>query len=95
MATAVVTADIALSARTVWDMVGDFAGIAKWHPLVENCSISFKDATQRRLVMVDGATFIEQFEGADYGACAHHYSIVDGPLPAEAILTKHDRPEAP
>lgn len=83
MAMVVVTADIDLSARTVWDMVGDFAAIAKWRPLVESCSISFKDATQRHLIMVDGATFIEQFEGADYGARAHHYSIVEGPLPVE------------
>lgn len=34
------SAELATPIARVWDIVGDFAGLARWHPLIERCDIA-------------------------------------------------------
>ena len=65
---------------TVWRAIGDFGGIAEWHPLIERAELAeIEGETYRHLTTVDGELFLERLIEAG----SHHltYEMVDGPLP--------------
>jgi hypothetical protein len=68
------------SADAVWAKIGDFCGIAKWHPAIEKCVLS-ADGKQRTLSLKGGGTVVEKLEKRDDAAHSYTYSIVEGPLP--------------
>lgn len=77
-----VTKDTAASAAATWGAIGDFCGIANWHPAVAKCEMSAKDgATFRTLTLKDGAKLLEKQIAFDPAAMSYSYSIEDGPLP--------------
>jgi Polyketide cyclase / dehydrase and lipid transport len=66
----------------VWAAVGDFCGIASWHPAVAKCEISTKDgATFRTLTLKDGAKIFEKQTAFDAKAMTYSYTIEESPLP--------------
>ena len=53
--------DVPASPDAVWKTIGDFCGIANWHPAIEKCEISKKDgATFRTLSLKGGGTILEK-----------------------------------
>ncbi len=73
-----------VSAKQVWDLIGGFNALAKWHPLVEKSEIEEQDdgkTTIRRLSLVGGGTIVERLETLDEEARLYSYTILEAPLP--------------
>jgi hypothetical protein len=64
----------------VWQKVGDFCGIANWHPAIEKCELS-ADKKVRTLTLKGGGTIVEKLVRWNDGNHSYTYSIVSGPLP--------------
>ena len=69
-----------LAPDAVWKKVGDFCGIAKWHPIIEKCTLS-ADGKERVLMAKGGATATERVEAWDDSARSYTYTIIGGNLP--------------
>jgi len=69
-----------LSANALWEKIGDFCGIGKWHPALEKCELS-ADGKTRTLSLKGGGTIVEALVKMDPAARLYTYSIVSGPLP--------------
>lgn len=77
-----VAKDTKANAKAAWAAVGDFCGIANWHPAVAKCEILAKDgATFRTLTLKDGAKLLEKQTAFDAANMTYSYTIEDGPLP--------------
>jgi hypothetical protein len=74
------------SADAVWTKIGDFCGIAKWHPAIEKCVLS-TDGKERTLSLKGGGTIVEKQEKRDDAAHSYTYSIVSGPLPVTNYMS--------
>jgi len=71
-----------VSARMVWDAIGGFNSLAKWHPAVAKSEEAKEGtATIRRLTLRGGGTIVERLEGKDDKKRTYTYSILAGPLP--------------
>lgn len=82
------TMDSGQAAAAVWAKVGDFCGIAKWHPAVKNCTLSQKDgATFRLLDLGDKATVLEKLVNRDDAKRSYSYMIVEGVLPVQNYVS--------
>ena len=76
------SATVAASPDKVWHTIGDFCGIAAWHPAVEKCVPSDKDGQKiRTLSLKGGGTLVEQQVSRDDKVMSYTYTIVEGPLP--------------
>jgi hypothetical protein len=64
----------------VWKKVGDFCGIANWHPAIAKCELS-ADKKQRTLTLKDGGTIVEKLVQWSDANHSYTYKIVSGPLP--------------
>jgi Polyketide cyclase / dehydrase and lipid transport len=69
-----------LSADALWAKIGDFCGIAKWHPALEKCELS-ADGKTRTLSLKGGGTIVEALTKLDAAGKSYTYSIISGPLP--------------
>jgi hypothetical protein len=69
-----------LSADALWAKIGDFCGIARWHPAFEKCELS-ADGKTRTLSLKGGGTIVEALVKMDAAGRSYTYSIVSGPLP--------------
>jgi Polyketide cyclase / dehydrase and lipid transport len=69
-----------LSADALWAKIGDFCGIAKWHPAIEKCELS-ADGRMRTLSLKGGGTIVEALMKTDPAGRSYTYAIVSGPLP--------------
>jgi hypothetical protein len=66
----------------VWAAIGDFCGIASWHPAIAKCEAgSDGDTKLRTLTTQDGAVLKEALKAWDDGAMTYTYSILESPLP--------------
>jgi len=70
----------AASVDAVWAKIGDFCGIAKWHPAVEKCALS-ADGLTRTLSLKGGGTIVEKQVKRDEAGHSYTYAIVESPLP--------------
>ena len=78
----------ALAANAVWAKVGDFCGIAKWHPAVKNCTLSQKDGAAMRLLdLGGGASVLEKLISRDDAKRSYSYAIVEGVLPVQNYVS--------
>jgi hypothetical protein len=68
------------SADTVWGKVGDFCGIANWHPAVAKCELSHGKKI-RTLSLKGGGTIVERLLKWDNKGKKYTYTIVSSPLP--------------
>ena len=72
-------------ARTVWDTIGGFNSLAKWHPAVARSDESRRGtAAVRRLTLHGGGSIVERLEGKDDKKRTYSYSILEGPLQSRA-----------
>ena len=69
-----------MSPEALWKKIGDFCGIANWHPAVEKCVLS-ADGKQRTLSLKGGGTIVEALENLDDANHAYTYTIISSPLP--------------
>jgi hypothetical protein len=85
MAKVSLSTTLPVPARTVWDAIGGFNSLAKWHPAVAKSEESKEGAaTIRRLTLHGGGSIVERLEGKDDTRRTYSYSIVAGPLPVAA-----------
>jgi hypothetical protein len=75
-----VTMTSSMSTDALWKKVGDFCGIASWHPAIEKCVLS-ADGKQRTLSLKGGGTIVEALEHWDNANHSYTYTILSGPLP--------------
>lgn len=72
------------SPAAAWKEIGDFCGIADWHPAVAKCSISMKDKVMlRTLDLNGGGTIIEKQVSRSDAKHKYTYAIVESPLPVD------------
>lgn len=65
----------------VWRTVGDFTGLAAWHPAIAACTAEH-GGRRRRVTLVDGSEIVEELVARDDAGASYTYTIVDsGPLP--------------
>jgi Polyketide cyclase / dehydrase and lipid transport len=70
------------SAEAVWDAIGGFDALARWHPAVASSARAEEGGrTLRRLELRGGGTIVEALEAHDGAARRYSYTIVSGPLP--------------
>ena len=74
--------DLPVSAKTVWDVIGNFNALPDWHPAVQKSEIK-KEAggTLRKLSLIGGGTIEEKLEQISDKERLYTYSILSGPLP--------------
>jgi hypothetical protein len=75
-----VTMTSSMSPDALWKKVGDFCGIAAWHPAIEKCVLS-PDGKQRTLTIKGGGVAVEALEQFDDANRSYTYTILSG-LPA-------------
>jgi len=75
-----VTMTSSMTPDALWKKVGDFCGIASWHPAIEKCVLS-ADGKQRTLSLKGGGTVVEALENWDDAHRTYTYTILSGPLP--------------
>lgn len=76
------TVTIAAGADVVWAAIGDFCGIATWHPAIAKCALSTDGgASLRTLTTKDGAVFLERQLAFEPARHSYSYSILESPLP--------------
>jgi hypothetical protein len=87
---------IAASAPRVWDVIGDFNALPKWHPAFARSEEERQgDHTIRRLVLTNGATLVERLEEKNDAERYYSYTILEGPVPVRNYRsTIHVRPAA-
>jgi hypothetical protein len=75
-------ADFSVSPEAIWAVIGDFAGIADWHPAVESSeAVDIDGAAHRHLRLHGGGLILEHLTGRE--AHTHHYEIIESPLPVD------------
>lgn len=80
------TIEIAAAPGKVWVAIGDFCGIANWHPAVAKCELS-EDKKVRTLTTGDGAKLIEPLERWDDAGMTYTYRIQESPLPVDNYIS--------
>jgi hypothetical protein len=92
-----VSTQLPVAARTVWDTIGGFNNLARWHPAVAKSEESKEGgATLRTLTLHGGGRIVERLEGKDDKARTYRYSILEGPLPVakyQATLRVAENPD--
>ena len=74
--------DVAAAPDKAWAAIGDFCGIAAWHPAVAKCALERKGGkTYRRLSLKGGGEILEQQSAWDGAGRSYGYTIVESPLP--------------
>ena len=84
-----VSMELAVSAETVWRVIGSFGGVPDWHPAVEKSEQKEENgATVRTLSLAGGGSIVERLESVDDKERAYTYSTLSGPLPvADYVAT--------
>jgi len=74
-------------AAAVWDLLGDFGGVARYSPGLESCTVEGEGVGAIRTIkMPGGMQLSERLEAFDGPRRRLQYSIVSGPLPLENYL---------
>jgi hypothetical protein len=69
-------------AETVWSAIGDFGGIANWHPFLERVDvIRNEQGTVRTAHAVDGGKHVERLEHFDAGDHTYRYRMAQTTMP--------------
>ena len=84
-----VTTTSSISPEALWKKIGDFCGVADWHPAIEKCVLS-ADGKQRTLSLKGGGTIVEALENLDDAGHAYTYTIISGPLPVANYLARSE-----
>lgn len=73
---------VGVPAANVWELIGGFDALPRWHPGIAKCSLK-KDGntTVRTLHLVGGGVVRERLEKADDSGRTYTYTILESPLP--------------
>jgi len=85
---ATVSRSITLNASVdeVWGVIGNFQGLADWHPAAASVSKEEIDGTEhRRIHLEGGGEILERLH--DAGGGTYTYTIVESPLPVTSYLS--------
>ncbi len=80
------TAKSTSSADVVWKKVGDFCGIASWHPAIAKCELSHGKKI-RTLSLKGGGTIEERLLKWNNKGMNYTYTIVSSPLPVTHYIS--------
>jgi len=75
------TVSSTLSPDALWKKIGDFCGIATWHPAIAGCKLT--DSGKRRMLTLKdgGGVIVERLIKRDDAHRAYSYKIISSPLP--------------
>ena len=75
-------ADLAAPASEVWDLIGAFDSLPRWHPLVAACALEReKDGSVLRHIRLhDGTPIVNRETAHSDAAHSYSYELVAGPL---------------
>lgn len=75
-----VSRDYSASADSVWELLGDFAGLASWLPGISACAVDRPGVGAiRQVSLMDGRMVKEELLALDNKARSYSYRIVEGP----------------
>ncbi|HTZ78416.1 MAG TPA: SRPBCC family protein [Stellaceae bacterium] len=76
-------------AEKIWDVIGGFNALARWHPAVQRSEETAEGGkTRRKLSLAGGGEIIEELERRDDKTHAYSYRIVSGPLPVSGYRSE-------
>ncbi len=76
------TVDVAASPEKVWQTIGNFCGIADWHPAITKCVPGEQNAMPTRtLTLKNGATIVEGQTARSDPEMQYSYTMLQTPLP--------------
>lgn len=80
------TRDIDAPPAALWSIVGGFCDIARWHPMVEACTLGREDGAPVRSIVATGGlgTVVEIETSRDEAGMRYGYRFVAGPLPVRS-----------
>lgn len=67
-------------ADTVWALIGDFGGLQRWHPQVQQLDLSWEGRI-RSIQYKDGGHAVERLDARNETARRYTYVLVDSSLP--------------
>jgi len=78
--------ELASSAETVWNVVGNFNGLPQWHPWVKSSALNALPGGVGRRVVIEGGAggqreLDERLVSHDYHLREYAYAIIGGPTP--------------
>lgn len=83
MASVTETLHLSVAAPDIWNVIGDFNGLARWHPAIEGCQVTGEGVGSiRTLEVVGGLRIVEELKDYQPGT-SYSYSILEGPLPVK------------
>ena len=74
------------SVDAVWTKVGNFCGIASWHPALAGCDLS-ADGKERTLTLKGGGTIVEDLVKWNDKGHSYTYTIKSSPLPVAHYIS--------
>ncbi|MCC1497658.1 SRPBCC family protein [Alcanivorax sp. 1008] len=75
-----VSHDYSASADQVWELLGDFSGLASWLPGVSACAVDRSGVgAVRQVSLMDGSMVKEELVALDSQARSYSYRIVEAP----------------
>lgn len=78
----VVEKTVAAQAGAAWTAIGDFCGVANWHPAIEKCApTTVKKREARDLSLKGGGKIVEALTAWDREGMSYSYDLISGPLP--------------
>jgi hypothetical protein len=73
---------VAMNADKLWQAMGSFAAIGKWHPMMEKVESQGENkGSIRTLQLIGGAKLVERLEEISPTERLYRYSILESPLP--------------
>jgi hypothetical protein len=88
--------EVQATPAATWTAIGDFCGIANWHPAVAKCELSEQDGAKLRTLSLNGGgTIIEKLTAVDDGKMSYSYEILESPLPVANYASTLHVEEAP
>ena len=78
------TVTVDATPAVAWKTIGDFCGIADWHPAIAKCELSTEGkSTLRTLTLSGGGTIVEKQLSRSNATRRYSYSAVSSPLPVD------------
>jgi uncharacterized protein YndB with AHSA1/START domain len=76
-------------AEVVWNLIGGFGSLARWHPAASACEEKREGGARvRHIAIAGGGSIVERLESHDDKARSYSYSIVESPLPVKGYLSQ-------
>jgi mxaD protein len=80
---------VAMNADQLWQAVGAFAAIGKWHPMMEKVDSEGENkGSLRTLQLIGGAKLVERLEEISPTERLYRYSLLESPLPISDYVSE-------